>query len=78
MSQIFVATNVLLREKFICRDKHTFVATREVFCRYKHVFVATKLILVAATTNDTQEPFVSLETCWMNATFTASNRDEGI
>ena len=63
---MFVATSIL------------FVTTREVFCRYKHVFVATKVVLVAATANDRQEPFVTLETCWMNAIFTASNRDEGI
>jgi len=29
--------------KYICEDKHTFVATKEVFWRDKHVFGATKV-----------------------------------
>ena len=40
------------------RDRHTFVATKDVFCRDKHVFIATKkkiatkIIFVAAPAND--------------------------
>ena len=53
----FVATNVLLRQKYVCRDKHTFVATKHVFCRATNTylltkpFVSTKMILVAAPAN---------------------------
>ena len=32
-------------EERLCRVKHTFVATKDVFCRDKHVFVATKVSL---------------------------------
>ena len=42
----------LSRQKF-CRDKRTFVATKDVFCCDKHVFVATKMILAAAPASDT-------------------------
>ena len=31
--------------KYFCRDKHTFVVTKDVFCRDKHVFVAIKVSL---------------------------------
>ena len=61
----FVATKVCLpRENFcrnkimfvttsigVCRDKHTFDATKD-FCCDKHMFVATKAILLAAPAND--------------------------
>ena len=54
-SIIFVATKHLSRQN-ICRDKHAFVATKDIFCRNKHVFVVTfvaiKIILVAAPAND--------------------------
>ena len=66
----FVATNKSYR------DKHTFVATKDVFCRDKNVFVATnkitracrdrtfvatKIILVATPANNTsQSGFSSL------------------
>ena len=52
-SIIFVATNVLLclsrqnclsREK-LCLDKHTFIATKDVFCHDKHMFVVTNVCL---------------------------------
>ena len=47
---IFVATKVLSRQIFLwrkkfCRDKHTFVAIKDVFCRDDHVFVATEVCL---------------------------------
>ena len=35
-----------------CRDKHNFVATRDVFCRDKHIYVVTKMILVEAPASD--------------------------
>ena len=35
-----VATKVLSRQNYVCRDKHTFVATKDVFCCDNHVFVA--------------------------------------
>ena len=38
----------LSRQNYVCRDKHTFVATKD-------VFVATKMILVAAAANDNRE-----------------------
>ena len=41
---MFVATNTCLSQQMFCRDKHTFVATKDVFCRDKG-FVATKLCL---------------------------------
>ena len=43
-------TRLLFRQKF-CRDKHTFVASRDVFCPDK-IFAATKTTLVAAPAND--------------------------
>ena len=59
---VFVATTVLSRQTRVChdkylspqtfrRDKHNFVATKDVFCRDKYVFVATEMILVAAPAN---------------------------
>ena len=44
--QIFVATNTCLSRQMFCRDKHTFVATKDVFCRNKSkfMFVATKVL----------------------------------
>ena len=47
--QIRIVIKVFSRQKF-CRDKHTFVASKDVVCRDKHVsrdktFVATKMIL---------------------------------
>ena len=64
--QIFVATKVLLPEKYVCRNKSffrnkpSFVATKVVFfvvffvlfCLFGQILVATKDILVAAPTND--------------------------
>ena len=39
---IFVGTNIVtLRQKF-CRDKHTFVVTKDVVCRDKHMFVLSR------------------------------------
>ena len=35
-----------------CRDKHAFVATKDVFCRDKEIFLATKMILVGGPAND--------------------------
>ena len=37
--QTFVATKILCRDKhnFVCHDKHTFLATKDLFCRDKHV-----------------------------------------
>ena len=46
-------TKICLSQKKFCHDKHIFFATKDAFCRDKHVFVATKMILVAATANDT-------------------------
>ena len=43
-SIIFVATNVLSRRTRVCRDKHTFVRTKDVFCRDKNQLVATKVL----------------------------------
>jgi len=52
----FVAIFLFLSRQKLCRDKHTFVAMKDVFCREKHVliFVATKMSLVAALASDTQ------------------------
>ena len=38
----------------VCRDKYTFVATKDVFCGDKHVFFATntKIMLVVYPAND--------------------------
>ena len=65
---MFVATNICVNKCFVaiklCRNKHTTVATKEVFCRDKHVLclsrqqqkiVATKIILVASPVNDMSE-----------------------
>ena len=41
-----VATKVLSRQAYFCRDRHTFVATKD-------VFVATKMILVAVPAKNT-------------------------
>ena len=61
--QIFVATNIILSRQKFRRDKHTSVATKDVYFRdktfvatkvvYCHdkTFVATKTIVVAATAN---------------------------
>ena len=38
---IFVATNTFLSRQKFCRDKHTFVAAKDVFCRDKSKLVAT-------------------------------------
>ena len=47
-----VATKLCLsQQKYVCRGKHTFVATKDVFCRDKRVFVATKMVLVADPVN---------------------------
>ena len=56
---VFVATNVLLRQAYICRDKRRVLSRQTRVCRDKRVFVATKLlsrqniILVAAPGSDT-------------------------
>ena len=55
--QIFVLTNTCLPRQKFCRDKRTFVATKDVFCHDKYVFVATKMILVAASANDMYKVF---------------------
>ena len=34
-----------LSRLYVCRDKHTFVVTKDVFCRDKHVFVGQKSYL---------------------------------
>ena len=47
--QIFVFTNTCLPRQKFCRDKRTFVATKDVFCHDKYVFVATKM---TASAND--------------------------
>ena len=52
---MLVETKVLSRQTFCC-DKHTFVATKDVFCRDKS-FDAIKMILVAAPPNDRGGPF---------------------
>ena len=44
----FVATNLILSRQKFCRNKHTFVATKDLFCRDK-AFVATKIVLAAVT-----------------------------
>ena len=49
---VFVATNILSRQNYVCRDK-SFVAASITFVATKDVFVATKMILVAAPANDT-------------------------
>ena len=53
----YVATNTCLWRQKFCRDKHAFVATKDVLCRDKHVFVATKMIFVAAPANYIFRPF---------------------
>ena len=47
----FVATNLILSRQKFCRNKHTFVATKDLFCRDK-AFVATKIVLAAVPAND--------------------------
>ena len=42
---MFVVTKRLLRQTHICRDKHTFVGTKDVLCCDKHVSGATKVSL---------------------------------
>ena len=50
-SYVFVVTKYFCCDKYlprrtrVCRDKHTFVATKDVFCRDEYVFVATKVSL---------------------------------
>ena len=42
---------------FVCRKKHLFVATKDVFCVCRDkTFVVTKIVIVAAPTNDTSLP----------------------
>ena len=41
-------TNIILSQQNFCHDKHTFVATKDVFC----VCRDKKMILVAALAND--------------------------
>ena len=58
LQQIFVVTKIGLSWQRFCRDKHTFVTTKDFFCHDKHVFfrdktfVVTKMILMAAPTNN--------------------------
>ena len=54
----FIATKVLLRQAYFCRDErrvfsrqNVFVATKTHVCRHKH-FVARKVIFVAAPASD--------------------------
>ena len=47
----FVATNIILSRQKFCRNKHIFVATKDLFCRDK-AFVATKIVLAAVPAND--------------------------
>jgi len=42
---MLAATNTCLSRQKFCRNKHTFVVTKDVFCHVIHVFVATKLSL---------------------------------
>ena len=42
---MFVAANICHKKTRVCRDMHTFVATKDVICCDEHVFVATKIIL---------------------------------
>ena len=65
---MLVGTKLLSQQIRVCRDKQTFVATKDVFCRDKHMFdtqsktfVATKIMLVAAPANDSlsREPLGS-------------------
>ena len=55
---MLVETRLLSQQIRVCRDKQTFVATKDMFCLDKHMFdtqsktfVATKMILVAAHAN---------------------------
>ena len=65
--QTFVATNTRQTQKF-CRDKITFVATKDVFCRDKHVFVATNVFRDKNYTCGSSVPpliYVCLDGWWM-------------
>ena len=48
----FVATTVLLRQAYFCRDKTRLLSRQTGVCREKHVFVATKRIFVVVPAND--------------------------
>ena len=56
---MFVATNVCLPRQNFCRNKFTFVATKDVFCHDKHVFVATKLLSRQAYVSRDKHVFVA-------------------
>ena len=78
----FVATNTcLLRQKF-CHDKHTFVATKDVFCLDKRMFAATnyktfvptKIILVAAPPMIVAIPSLSVQGSYVGILWTQKLR----
>ena len=54
--QIFVATKVLSRQAYFCRDKHVFVTTKNVFCcDKKHVLSWQKACFVVTNTYLSQQ-----------------------
>ena len=63
-------------QAYLCRNKHIFVATKDVFCRDKHMFVATKMTLVASPANDTPRVF-SLQLGLFGICFLAVNLSAG-
>ena len=54
-----------MRQKYVCRDKHTFVETKD-------VFVATKMILVVAHASDSGVPL------WKLVPLSEGSWEEGI
>ena len=55
----------LSRQSCVCRDKHTFVMTKDTFCHDKHMFVATKVSLSLLWENYVchNKCFVAIKTC---------------
>ena len=50
LRQKFVATNTCSSRQKNCHDKHTFVASKDVFCCHQHVFVTKEVSLSRVAT----------------------------
>ena len=59
----FVVRKVCLSQQNFCRDKTRLLSRQKYVCCDKHVFVATKIILVAAPANDTRYVVDGVEDC---------------
>ena len=67
-----VATNTCSSQQQLCLDKHTFVATKDVFCRDKHVVDATEYVCRNKTFVATKKMFVAANIC-RDKSFVATN-----